>query len=137
MIQENLEEKGKCFGTFEFSESINEDKGFGSMNLTKNKGTCSVYVRGKEGPIPHFHLQADNGSWEICIRLDCNCYFSHGHYKGSLNTNQCKELDRFLSETYTKESRWKEMVDYWNYANKFKTKVKIKPDYTTLHNHKD
>lgn len=37
MIQENLEEKGKCFGTFEFSESINEDKGFGSMNLTKTK----------------------------------------------------------------------------------------------------
>lgn len=29
------------------------------------------------------------------------------------------------------------MVDYWNYVNKFKTKVKIKPDYTTLHNHKD
>jgi hypothetical protein len=51
-----------------------------------------------EGPIPHFHIVSKDKSFDCCICIFDNYYFSHGGmYQSVLNTEQRKLLNDFLS----------------------------------------
>ena len=142
MIHENLE--GKCFGTIDFNESMLENT-FGLTNI-KSIGACSLHVYANEGTKPHFHLICKEAKFHCCIRLDCNYYFPHQNYRGTLNSRQRKELNDFLDTIkYFKDlditaSIWKAMSIYWN-LNKAKEAKEVnidnKPDYSTMTNFKE
>jgi hypothetical protein len=50
-----------------------------------------------EGPIPHFHMVSKDKSFDCCICIFDNYYFSHGTHQSVLNTEQRKLLNDFLS----------------------------------------
>lgn len=50
-----------------------------------------------EGPIPHFHMVSKNKSFDCCICIFDNYYFSHDMHQTALDSVQRKTLNDFLS----------------------------------------
>lgn len=111
----------------------------GSTEFGKKIGTCRVFVYNNEGPIPHFHIENNNG-FKCCVMLFDNRYFSHGSKTDTLSNKQCKLLDEWLSSKsilpfFNNITNWETLVAYWvSEQNPMKLipKNPIKPDYTTF-----
>ena len=62
------------------------------------------------GPIPHFHIINKDGTFEVCVRIYENMYYSHeGKYYNILNYKQCKKLNEFLrnyNDKFYKFTNW-------------------------------
>ena len=88
--------------------------------------SCKVGVYGKEGPIPHFHIERSDGE-KCCIRIDKAEYFNHGDekkYKLKFNSVERKELVNWLcskSDLYKALdidlSIYRNIVLLWNQNN--------------------
>ena len=94
------------------------------------------------GKIPHFHIvdrsSKDERNNEGCIRIDKAEYFSHSNKTMTLNSQQRKQLVKFLNEAPDKSkhysTNWDLLVDMWNLNN---SDIQIPegtemPDYTQL-----
>lgn len=109
---------------------------------TGSLGYCTIKIYDYDYDIPHFHLESNDGTFNIAICLLDNKYFSHhGNYKQKLTPEQCKILNDFLLQPRDQDSpgepsRWSEMLSYWNGYNPY---CKIQdiddltmPDYAKL-----
>ena len=138
-----------CLGSIIFSENINE-----TQVLSKNKfrpkriGECKVCVYGPdEGQIPHFHIFNKDHSFECCVRIYENNFFSHGNkYRDILNASQCRELNEWLKlengNSFNKLTNWEGIVFLWENCNGYckypeSKKVKIQPHYEDMYLFKD
>ncbi len=94
------------------------------------------------GKIPHFHIidrnNKDKRPNEGCIRIDKAEYFSHGNKTMTLNSQQRRQLVKFLNIAPDKSkhysTNWDLLVDMWNLNN---SDIQIPegtemPDYTQL-----
>ena len=136
-------------GIIIFSDSLNESEiNYKNSRIKPKKiGECKVEVYGSEGPIPHFHIYNKDKSFNCCIRIYDNHFFSHGNkYRDILNTSQCRELDEWLRQINDKSlvpmTNWQAIVYMWEAANgecKYpeSKKVKVQPDYTKINTFKD
>lgn len=112
-------------------------------------GNCIIKVKGNEGPIPHFHLEANidskvkgyNGNFESCICIYQPLYFNHGKYRDKLDKDQKKVLNDFLSKPaeykFIDGSNWQLITTLWELAgNQLKNVPKnpVQPDYTIMEN---
>lgn len=118
----------------------------GTIDLGDELGECDVKFYTVEGPIPHFHIINKDGTFEVCVRIYENMYYSHeGKYSNILNYKQCKKLDEFLRKYNDKfyaftnwwliNNIWSGTVDNDNYI--YHNKTNIQPDYTNLKEYKD
>jgi hypothetical protein len=137
-------------GNISFSEDLNEQE-VSSMNGKRFKptkiGKCKIEVYNGEGSIPHFHIFNKDQSFQCCVRIYENNFFSHGNkYKDTLNKNQCKELDEWLKmpnkSAKGRLTNWEAIEFTWNFANpncKYpdKKKCTTQPDYASMTNFKD
>lgn len=129
----------------DFYKSIEVSKGNHRFN-TKRIGECKVEVYTNEGQIPHFHIYNKNHSFESCIRIYDNHYFSHGgKYRSILSGSQAKELDYWLRLQNSKDpniTNWSFIVKEWERNNincRFpqNKKVSIQPDYSKMNSFRD
>ena len=130
----------------DFYKSIEISKGTHRFN-TKRIGECKIEVYPKEGQIPHFHIFNKDHSFESCIRIYDNHYFSHGgKYRSILSTTQAKELDYWLrlqnSRSNKDISNWEFAKETWEFNNlncRFpqNKKVSIQPDYSKMNSFRD
>lgn len=67
------------------------------MARVGNVGDFSICIYDGEGPIPHFHITNRKTGQKGCIRLEINGYFNHGSKQMTLNTNERRELCKFLN----------------------------------------
>lgn len=137
-------------GTISFTDSFNEvevSKRSDRFN-SKKIGECKVEIYGGEGQIPHFHMYNLNKTFDTCICIYSNNYFSHGgKYTDKLNAKQCKDLYDWLKEPNTKAAvpmtNWQMIVTMWEGNNgdncRFpeSRKVKEQPRYDDMINYKD
>lgn len=145
---ENHIEDISLIGYINFSDSIYEQEVGGNKRYKpKGIGECKIEVYGpNEGSVPHFHIQSLDKSFQCCVCIYSNNYFSHGSYTGKLNTKQCKELNEWLNliqkNSFGKLTNWETIVVMWEGSNpecKFPKgrKVKIQPHYENMVNYKD
>lgn len=104
-----------------------------------------IYIHTDDpGKIPHFHLWdagTKGNKFHTCIRIDKSEYFHHTGKEDVLNTNDKKDLCKFLSDKPKNkryETYWEYLVSMWNDNN---SDVEIPedqsmPDYTKLPNKK-
>ena len=93
------------------------------------------------GKLPHFHIvdrnSLDKRNNEGCIRIDKAEYSSHGSKTMTLNSNQRKELVKFLKEKPKNgltDTNWRYIVALWNDNNSdviLPVDLEM-PDYTQL-----
>ena len=131
-------------GTIDFNDSINEQEA-GRFN-TKSIGECKVLVYNGEGQIPHMHIYNKDKSFDTCVCIYSNNYFSHGgKYKSKFTSKQCKEFNKWMSKTnYAVDdmTNWQCAKMIWSIMNpdcKFtdSRKVKTQPHYEDMINFKD
>lgn len=110
-------------GTIEFNDVIAEQQVQGNKRFNPNGiGECVIEVYPREGPIPHFHIFSRDKKFNTCIRIYENFYFSHGgKYKDIFNSKQCKQLNGYLKQDYTKGrvkiTIWDEIIFSWYILN--------------------
>ena len=115
--------------------------------IQKELVNVKIEVYPKEGQIPHFHIFNKDHSFESCIRIYDNHYFSHGgKYRSILSTTQAKELDYWLrlqnSRSNKVISNWEFAKETWEFNNlncRFpqNKKVLIQPDYSKMNSFRD
>lgn len=103
-----------------------------------------IFVRTNDsGKIPHFHIVDSNtmgDNFHSCVKILSPEYFVHEGKEDKLNSDQRKDLVKFLSknsdeiEPFNKFSNWLILVFMWNKNN---SDVKVNPtidmpDYTKL-----
>lgn len=139
-----------CIGFISFLENINE-----SQVLPKNKskyrpkhiGECKICVYGPdEGQIPHFHIFNNDHSFECCVRIYENNFFSHGNkYRDTLNASQCRELNKWLkleNDKSKNSTNWETIKSMWEISNREckypeSKKTEVQPHYEDMHLFKD
>lgn len=98
---------------------------FGDKNVKDGSipQTFKVFVNGKEGNIPHFHVLDDNTDgkeFHTCVCINKVEYFHHTGEEDSFDSKQKKKLIEFL-KTSPKNSRYKTHFEYicsmWNDNN--------------------
>lgn len=131
-------------GDINFTNSINEqeieDKG--KRFKASSIGQCKVEIYGSEGSIPHMHIFNLDKSFDTCVCIYSNNYFSHGgKYRDKFTSRQCKEFNNWLKKANSNApmdaSNWQVAVILWETANpdcKFdkRHKVKTQPNYETM-----
>ena len=132
-------------GTIDFNDSINEQEA-GRFN-TKSIGECKVLVYNGEGQIPHMHIYNKDKSFDTCVCIYSNNYFSHGgKCKSKFTSKQCKEFNKWMTELNNNfdppTTNWQAIKSLWNVMNpdyKFtdSRKVKTQPHYEDMINFKD
>jgi hypothetical protein len=93
-----------------------------------------------EGPIPHFHMVSKDKSFDCCICIFDNYYFSHGMHQSVLNTTQRKSLNEFLSSPnpeFPSATIWETIRYEWIVNNKYTDGRNgdyptSQPDYTNI-----
>lgn len=67
----DVSESKYIIGIIEFLDVIDESSVESSKRNVNIKkiGKCSVEVRDKEGPIPHMHIDSEDGSFKSCVCL--------------------------------------------------------------------
>lgn len=127
-------------GIINFLDVLNERE-IGRTNFKGNLGMCSIEVYNGEGQVPHFHLCSVNSKFESCIKIYSAEYFPHGgKYEGTLNSKQCKVLDKWMKEPhhgFRGLNNWQVIAGYWETDNPDcmfpeKDKVTEKPKYDRL-----
>lgn len=128
-------------GIVDFSDIITEEEIIGSKRFKPSSiGECKIMVYGKEGDIPHFHIESKNKKFECCVKIYSAEYFSHNKYIDILSTRQSKQLNTWMEEinrNYFGLTNWQAVVVAWKLANpeyRFpdKDKVIYQPDYGYL-----
>ena len=132
-------------GSFYITKKNDNSKIFMRVdNLHVSKILCHVNINPKEGYTPHFHIVADNGSFESCICIEEATYFNHEDHHEFLNNSDLKEIDTFMrkeckSSLNGATTNWEQTAMIWNYANPDHQCTKVKdmqgnflpqPDYT-------
>ncbi len=141
-----------CLGSITFSESVNETE-IVSKNKSRFKpkhiGECKICVYGpNEGQIPHFHIFNNDHSFECCVRIYENNFFSHGNkYRDTLNASQCRELNDWLKLENSNLrldniSNWRGIMLMWEALNmtcKYpeSKKTEVQPHYEDMYLFKD
>lgn len=133
----------RCFGTIDFSTITDDiEESAGKINFNKI-GECKLYVYGKEGPIPHFHIKTTNGDLVCCVCLHKASYFDHGTEFTRLNSGQLKLLNNYLKTKNPKYSSkitiWEIMCISWNTCDdnpEYTNFPNKQPDYTKLNENK-
>lgn len=143
-----MEEIEYKIGEIDFSNIIQEST---NLNLP-SIGKCSVYVRGNEGPIPHFHLisnsksrvKGNKGNFESCICIYQPLYFNHGGYQDKLTRKEAILLNNWMKEKVnTKEenlknvSNWGFICTLWAFSGNPLINVPknpVQPVYSDLQN---
>jgi len=101
-----------------------------------------IYVYGKEGPTPHFHI-IETGEDDREKKIDCCIcifeanFFDHGAHTDLLNNKELKILNNFLKSKIGVNTYWEIIVAEWhrlnpgNY-NKYSQnrKTNTQPDYS-------
>ena len=132
-------------GTISFGEDIREvkvDSKYGRFN-TINIGECNIEVYSNEGPIPHFHISNLNKTFNCCIRIYENKYFSHGgKYRDILNSRQRKQLNDYLKQISKDDKNktvWEYIVKVWESETKYaySNKTDIQPHYENMREFND
>lgn len=133
-------------GEIDFLDSINEaevENKKSRFNI-KKIGHCKIEVYNGEGQIPHFHIIGINRTFNCCVRIYDAHFFSHGNKnRDTLNTQQCKGLNDWLSQINTKSlpsapvTNWQMIVYLWETFNPdciFPERLKVieQPDYSTM-----
>ena len=135
-------------GTIEFNDVIDEHQIQGNKRFNPNGiGECIIEVYPREGSIPHFHIFSKDKKFDTCIRIYENFYFSHGgKYKDIFNSKQCKQLNDYLKQDYTKGPKiisiWEAIIFCWYLLNPDciypeNKKVNTQPHYENLSMFKD
>ena len=135
-------------GTINFNDVIAEQQVQGNKRFNPNDiGECVIEVYPREGPIPHFHIFSRDKKFNTCIRIYENFYFSHGgKYKDIFNSKQCKQLNEYLKQDYTKGrvkiTIWDEIIFSWYILNPDciypdSKKANTQPHYENLSMFKD
>ena len=131
-------------GNIDFEDVFDEQE-IGRIN-TKSIGECKVEIYPNEGSIPHMHIHNKDKSFDTCICIYSNNYFSHGgKYKSKFTSKQCKEFNKWMSKTnYAVDdmTNWQCTKMIWSIMNpdyKFPEarKVKTQPHYEDMINFKD
>jgi len=102
-----------------FFDEYTVTEAYGPVTI-KKLGRCKIYVYGKEGKIPHFHLISDNGEFETCICITQPKYFLHGSKTDKLTRVQREQLNDFLKTQTPKmpnSTIFQAIVFAWNFAN--------------------
>lgn len=88
-----------------------------------------VFVNGKEGPVPHFHVwddDTDGQEFHTCVCINKVEYFHHTGKEDSFDSKQKKKLMEFLKAS-PNNPRYKTHFEYicsmWNDNNPTQTKV--------------
>ena len=81
-----------------------------------------IMVYGKEGPIPHFHIEYKEKEISCCVKILGAEYFQHGIHKDRLDKNAKKQLCEFLKSPHKifgkhGYSNWNMICVYWNDSN--------------------
>lgn len=131
-------------GNIDFEDVFDEQE-IGRIN-TKSIGGCKVEIYPNEGSIPHMHIYNKDKSFDTCVCIYSNNYFSNGgKYKSKFTSNQCKEFNKWMSKTnYAVDdmTNWQCAKMIWSIMNpdcKFPEarKVKTQPHYEDMINFKD
>lgn len=132
-------------GNIDFEDVFNEQE-IGRIN-TKSIGECKVEIYPNEGSIPHMHIYNKDKSFDTCVCIYSNNYFSHGgKNKSKFTSKQCKEFNKWMTELNNNfdppTTNWQAIKSLWNIMNpdcKFpgSRKVKTQPHYEDMINFKD
>lgn len=151
MITPETHKEDICLlGFINFEDSINEqelerkDKRF----RTNSIGECKIEIYGpNEGSIPHMHVYNNDKSFEACVCIYTNTYFSHGgKYTDKFSSKQCKEFNEWMNQKNNKFmgqiTNWQVAAGLWEASNpecKFpeNRKVRTQPHYENMINFKD
>ena len=127
------------------SRSLNEQQVQSNKRFNvKSVGECIIEIYFNEGKIPHFHIYNKDHSFESCIRIYENMYFSHGgKYRSVFNKSQCKQLNEYLKQPcpkfFNKLSIWEVIAGYWESEcdDTYPHKTDKQPDYSTMDTFRD
>lgn len=129
-------------GSIYFNDILTEEQIQSSKRFNpKSIGECIIDVYPNEGTIPHFHIYNKDKSFQTCVRIYENLYFSHGgKYTDKFNTKRCKALNEYLKSPYEKSnvpmSVWDAIVFTWELNDNGKypenKKCKLQPDYEDM-----
>lgn len=82
---------------------------------------CTVCVYSNEGNLPHMHLYIGNPKnpiFESCIRIDEPLYFNHKPHMKKLNSEDKKDLIKFLNSKHKLGIKmWEYIQVLWNDNN--------------------
>lgn len=129
-------------GTIIFDDEFIMEKQIQTGNTFNSKsiGECVIDIYPNEGPIPHFHIYNKDKSFNTCIRIYENMYFSHGgKYTDKFNSKQCKQLNEYLKQINPKISLrpttiWESIVIEWENTSTYNYpyKVSSQPHYEDM-----
>ena len=87
----------------------------------KDLGIFKIFVYGKEGKIPHFHLKNKEEKEIACICLAEPMYFSHGkHHSKHLSDDELNDLYSYMKAKNKKNPKltnWQNIVNQWESSN--------------------
>lgn len=115
-----------------------------TIDFQDSIGKCKVelYDYDECNIVPHMHIFNDDKSFECCVCIYSNEYYSHGgKYKNKFNKEQCNIFDQWMKlqskNSVVPLSNWQGAVGTWNIANpsykppkKFKNIVQ--PNYKNM-----
>lgn len=129
-------------GTINFDDELIVEKQIqiGNRFNTKSIGECVIDIYPNEDPIPHFHIYNKDKSFNTCIRIYENMYFSHGgKYTDKFNSKQCKQLNDYLKQINPKISLrpttiWESIVIEWENTSTYNYPYKVgsQPHYEDM-----
>ncbi len=139
-------------GEIDFGEVLNETNVEKKELFPKFKksfsGKCTIEVYGREGEhVPHFHIISDDKSFECCICIFENRFFTHGKHKDVLARKDWKTLDdwmrkeNILKKFKNVDTNWDSVVAIWKGLNDDNNSIDAdtveQPDYTTIKPYKE
>ena len=134
-------------GTIIFDDEFIMEKQIQTGNRfnTKSIGECVIDIYPNESPVPHFHIYNKDKSFNTCIRIYENMYFSHGgKYTDKFNSKQCKQLNDYLKQINPKISLrpttiWESIVIEWENTSSYNYpyKVSSQPHYEDMTTFRD
>ena len=107
-------------------------------------GKCKVelYDYDECDTIPHMHIFNEDKSFECCVCIYSNNYFSHcGKYTSKFDKEQCEIFNQWMrlqsKNSIVPLSNWQGVSGTWNVANpKYKVpknfKDMVQPDYENM-----
>ena len=143
-----MKEQCITIGTIDLSSAININKKLYKIKLGRKLENTEVKLYGREGPVPHFHLECEKEAFFCCPCIFVPLYFNHDIKISKLEDYQLLILDNWLREINpdTKhairdnETRWQTIARLFGDMNKtykneyFDPYTFPQPDYTKMVN---
>lgn len=89
------------------------------MSQISRKDNVIIKVYGREGFIPHFHIDTSQGK-KACLQFKENAYFAHNKYVDKLDDNELQLVKDILNASDTDNpsmTNWQIAVLLWNRNN--------------------